>query len=147
MLGHLEYTYSVTMDWADRNKDTEESRWVALACDGDQSAFAWLLSQYRQRVVRLAAHVLRRPDEAEDVAQEAFIRAFRNIRAFRGEGRFYTWLYHIVVRVCLDRRRSARWSAEVAADDREVESAGRGMSDDAESRMLVESLLDNLTPP
>jgi len=149
MLGQLDYRLAVAGEWAERTEDTEEARWIARACEGDQSAFAWLLSRYRQRAVRLAAHVLRRPDEAEDVAQEAFIRAFRSIRSYRGEGRFYTWLYHIVVRACLDRRRSARWNAEVPAEDRNVAHTAQCTTgqENAESRILVESLLDGLSPP
>jgi RNA polymerase sigma-70 factor (ECF subfamily) len=125
--------------------DLEEKQWVARARRGDEAAYAWLLSRYRERAVRLAAHVLRRPSEAEDVAQEAFIRAFQNLRQFRGEGRFYTWLYHIVVRACLDRKRAARWSAEVGADDMDLVLASPPAG--ADTRLLVEQLLDSLSPP
>jgi RNA polymerase sigma-70 factor, ECF subfamily len=130
-------------------EDTEEVCWLERARAGDEAGFAWLLSRYRSRVVRLAAHVLRRPSEAEDAAQEAFIRAFRNLRSFRGEGRFYTWLYHIVVRVCLDRRRLARWEAEVQIDEMSL-NVDRGDTPGAEiihHRLLVERLLDQLSPP
>jgi RNA polymerase sigma-70 factor, ECF subfamily len=130
-------------------EDVEEACWLDRARAGDEAGYAWLLSRYRSRVVRLAAHVLRRPAEAEDAAQEAFIRAFRNLRAFRGEGRFYTWLYHIVVRVCLDRRRLARWEAEVQIDELSLnvqrdETPG---ADIIHHRLLVERLLDQLSPP
>ena len=84
----------------------DEERWIARALAGDESGFRLLLERYRNRAIRLAAHVLRSPVEAEDAAQEAFVKAFRNLRSFRGESRFYTWLYHIVVRECLDRRKS-----------------------------------------
>src|SRR5690242_7487872 len=92
-------------------EDREEARWIVQAQAGDEIAIDRLIARYRKRVVRLAAHVLRRPEEAEDVAQEAFVRAFRSLRSFRGEGKFYTWLYPIVVRLCLDRQRLARWDA------------------------------------
>src|SRR5947209_7277831 len=85
-------------------EDREEAAWIRRAQEADESAFRWLMDRYRRRAVRLAAHVLRRPDEAEDVAQEAFIRAFKNLHRFRGEGGFYTWLYRIVIRICLDRK-------------------------------------------
>src|SRR5438309_5676465 len=108
--------FAVSLE-ADIAEDREEAAWIRRALEADESAFRWLMDRYRRRAVRLAAHVLRRPDEAEDVAQEAFIRAFRNLRSFRGEGRFYTWFYQIVVRVCLDRRRLSRWSAETPAEE------------------------------
>jgi RNA polymerase sigma-70 factor (ECF subfamily) len=127
-----------------REIDTEESAWIERARLGDERAYRWLLSRYRDRAVRLAAHVLRRPDEAEDVAQEAFVKAFRSLNSFRGDGRFYTWLYHIVVRICLDRKRLARWNSEGLPLD---ESAFIEHTSEANSRMLVETLLDQLTPP
>jgi RNA polymerase sigma-70 factor (ECF subfamily) len=129
-------------------EDGEEACQVARAQAGDESAMSWLIARYRHRAVRLAAHILHRPGEAEDVAQEAFVRAFRNLRAYRGEGRFYTWLYQIVVRVCLDRRQLARWDAE-----QPLETSAASLEDSAapmdgvETRLLVETLLDRLPPP
>ncbi len=124
--------------------DREEERWVDRARAGDHAAFSWLLARYRQRTVRLAAHVLRRPGEAEDAAQEAFVLAFRKLSSFRGNAKFYTWLYAIVVRVCLDRKRSARWQAESGCQ-RAVDLAGAESG--VEDRLLVEALLDRLSPP
>ena len=129
-------------------EDREEARQIALAQSGSDAAIDWLLARYRRRVVRLAAHILRRSGDAEDAAQEAFVRAFRSLHAFRGSGRFYPWLYQIVVRVCLDMRRLARWDAEVPmealVDTAAGSDAGLGAAD---SRMLVEALLDRISPP
>jgi RNA polymerase sigma-70 factor (ECF subfamily) len=131
---------------ADPAEDREETGQVARAQRGDEAAIDWLLARYRSRVIRLAAHILRRPADAEDAAQEAFVRAFRNLHAFRGNGRFYTWLYQIVVRVCLDMRRLARWDAEVSMEAlTEMPTETRlGATD---SRLLVEALLDRISPP
>lgn len=133
---------------SDRMVDREEERQIDRARRGEAAAIDWLLARYRSRVVRLATHILRRPGEAEDVAQEAFVRAFRSLHTYRAEGRFYTWLYQIVVRVCMDRKRLARWGREVPMDtlsgsEAEAESAMEAV----ESRLLVETLLDRLTPP
>ena len=107
-----------------------------------------LIARYRQRVVRLAAHVLRRPEEAEDAAQEAFLRAFRNLSAFRGEGRFSTWLYRITLRVCLDQLRLKRWEGETSLDAPDLQPGlAYHPAQGAEARMLVEMLLDRLSPP
>ena len=135
-----------------RREDREEAAWIARARTGEDAAFRWLLGRYRTRVVRLAAHVLRREDEAEDVAQEAFLRAFRRLPSFRGEGRFSAWLLGITVRLCLDRRRSARWTREVAADFLPPLSSLPlpslpSPSDAADTRLLVGALLDQLSPP
>lgn len=129
-------------------EDREEARWIVQARAGDDIAIDRLIARYRKRVVRLAAHVLRRPEEAEDVAQEAFVRAFRSLGSFRGEGKFYTWLYPIVVRLCLDRQRLARWDAETALEDVYESKSGASASPEGmESRLLVEMLLDRLSPP
>ena len=69
-------------------EDREENGQIARAQSGDEAAIDWLLARYRHRVVRLAAHILRRPGDAEDAAQEAFVRAFRSLHTFRGKGRF-----------------------------------------------------------
>ena len=137
-----------TMIGAEPAEDREEARQIALAQAGDEAAIEWLLNRYRHRVVRLAAHILRRPSDAEDAAQEAFVRAFRNLHSYRGQGRFYTWLYQIVVRVCLDLRRLARWSAEMPMEAlaEHAEGSGSGL-DAADSRLLVEALLDRIAPP
>ena len=137
----------MTGQWGDAATQTREQReeagWIARAKTGDEAAFRWLLGQYRSRVVRLAAHVLRRGDEAEDVAQEAFVRAFQRLPEFRGTGPFASWLFSITVRLCLDRRRTAFWSRE--APDTAASPASTSPSPD--SRLLVDTLLDRLSPP
>jgi RNA polymerase sigma-70 factor (ECF subfamily) len=127
---------------------TEEARQIALAQSGSDAAIDWLLARHRDRVVRLAAHILRRSGDAEDAAQEAFVRAFRSLHTFRGGGRFYTWLYQIVVRVCLDYRRLARWDSEVSIDNLlEIAPATHAGLNAVDSRVLVETLLDRISPP
>ena len=75
------------------------------------------------------------------------VRAFRNLHTFRGQGRFYTWLYQIVVRVCLDLRRLARWNAEVPIETLPEIARGPDAGLAAvDSRLLVEALLDRISP-
>jgi RNA polymerase sigma-70 factor (ECF subfamily) len=73
---------------------------------GDAAAFEPLVEKYRQRVWRLAFNVLRDREEAWDVAQEAFVRAWQALPAFRGQAAFYTWLFRIVMNVASDRARA-----------------------------------------
>jgi RNA polymerase sigma-70 factor (ECF subfamily) len=64
---------------------------------GDQEAFGLLVAKYQRKLLRLVMRLVRDPAEAEDVTQEAFIKAYRALPNFRGESAFYTWLYRIGV--------------------------------------------------
>jgi RNA polymerase sigma-70 factor (ECF subfamily) len=70
---------------------------VARAQRGDKRAFGLLVEKYQRRLARLLSRLVRDPAEVEDVAQEAFIKAYRALPAFRGDSAFYTWLYRIGV--------------------------------------------------
>ena len=77
---------------------------------GSRAAFEELVRRYDRDVLRLALNLMKRPEDARDVYQEAFLKVYRNLHRFRFECSFYTWLYRIVTNVCLDhlRRRQAR---------------------------------------
>jgi len=68
---------------------------VERAQRGDKHAFELLVSKYQRKLARLLARFIRDPAEVEDVAQEAFIKAYRALPSFRGDSAFYTWLYRI----------------------------------------------------
>ena len=93
-----------------------EAELVERARGGDRAAFGELVDRYQVAVYRTALAALRSPEEAEDVAQEAFLAAFRKIGAFRGEASFKTWLLAITWRRALDRRKSvAEWFSRFVA--------------------------------
>ena len=75
----------------------EDQQLVERVQRGDKRAFDLLVLKYQHKVVKLVTRYLRDPSEAEDVAQEAFIKAYRAIPQFRGDSAFYTWLYRIAV--------------------------------------------------
>lgn len=85
--------------------DSDDAALIERCRAGDLAAFEPLVEKYRQRVYRLAYNVLRDPDEAWDVAQDAFIRAYQALSSFRGDSAFYTWLFRIVMNVARDRAR------------------------------------------
>jgi RNA polymerase sigma-70 factor (ECF subfamily) len=124
-----------------------EEAWIARAKLGEREAQQWLLTRYRSRVVRLATHILRRPDEAEDVAQEALVRALTQIKTYRGEASFSTWLLRIATRVCIDHTRRRTRRKEVAFEDTFSETHATTPGPVLDARLLVSSLLDELTPP
>lgn len=126
--------------------DPEEARQIARARTGDPAALSWLLARYRPRIIRLASGMLRgRPDEAEDAAQDAFIRAFRGLSRYRSDAPFSVWLSRIAVRVCLDRRQTAHGRSEVVLSDSAADFLpAKGENPDAV--LLLNALLDELTP-
>ncbi|MDP9338542.1 MAG: sigma-70 family RNA polymerase sigma factor [Acidobacteriota bacterium] len=88
----------------------EDRALVVEAQVGNRAAFEELVHRYDRDVLRLALNLMKRPEDARDVYQEAFLKVYRNLHRFRFECSFYTWLYRIVTNVCLDhlRRRQAR---------------------------------------
>ncbi len=81
---------------------------IRAAQRGDQDAFEQLVRAYDQSVLRLAMNLLRSPEEARDVYQEAFLRVYRNLHTFRFDCSFHTWLYRIVTNICLDQLRKRK---------------------------------------
>ncbi len=95
---------------------------VQLAQRGDAGAFDALVRRYQHKVVKLVLRYVRDPAEAEDIAQEAFIKAYRALPRFRGDSAFYTWLYRIAINtaknVLASRGRSPiRYEVDRADDD------------------------------
>ena len=86
----------------------DESSLIRAAQAGDQAAFEQLVRSYDQSVLRLAMNLLRSPDDAQDVYQEAFLRVYKNLHSFRFDCSFHTWLYRIVTNLCLDHLRKRK---------------------------------------
>jgi RNA polymerase sigma-70 factor (ECF subfamily) len=95
----------------------DETALIRAAQQGDQDAFEQLVRSYDRPVLRLAMNLLRSPEDARDVYQEAFLRVYRNLGSFRLDSSFQTWLYRIVTNLCLDhlRRRKVRREEPVVA--------------------------------
>lgn len=87
-----------------------DSELIRAAQRGDRAAFEELVRQYDQAVLRLAYHLTGSEADAQDIFQEAFLKAYRHIGNFRFECSFYTWIYRIVTNLCLDylRKRQTR---------------------------------------
>jgi len=93
----------------------EETALIRAAQAGDHGAFEQLVRAYDQSVLRLAMNLLRSPEDAHDVYQEAFLRVYRNLNSFRFDCSFHTWLYRIVTNLCLDHMRKRKVRKEDAA--------------------------------
>jgi RNA polymerase sigma-70 factor (ECF subfamily) len=90
---------------------------VARAKAGDRRAFERLVAKYQRRAFAVAMGYLKNPEDAMDAAQDAFVKVFRNIQGFKGDSSFYTWLYRIVVNVCIDHIRKHRKARNVEYDE------------------------------
>jgi RNA polymerase sigma-70 factor, ECF subfamily len=115
---------------------------------GDQQAYGLLVAKYQRKLLRLVSRLVRDPAEAEDVAQEAFIKAYRALPSFRGESAFYTWLYRIGVNTAknwlIANRRRAPTTTEI--DNTEAESYGESdlLRDvDTPERLLMSKQIAN----
>ena len=93
----------------------DEAAVIRAVQRGDPDAFEQLVRAYDQSVLRLAMNLLRSPEDARDVYQEAFLRVYRNIHTFRFDCSFHTWLYRIVTNICLDHLRKRKVRREEPA--------------------------------
>ncbi|HTM86817.1 MAG TPA: sigma-70 family RNA polymerase sigma factor [Terriglobales bacterium] len=97
----------------------DDTALIRGAQHGDAAAFEELVRHYDQAVLRLALHLTGSEHDAQDIYQEAFLKAYKNVGSFRFECSFYTWIYRIVTNLCLDhlrRRAVRREEAPVAVD-------------------------------
>jgi RNA polymerase sigma-70 factor (ECF subfamily) len=85
---------------------TSENELIRRAQGGDLDAFCRLAREYERRVYALALHYCRRPEDAEDLSQEVWLKAFRSLKGFRFESSFHTWLRRIMVNSFLNHRRA-----------------------------------------
>src|SRR5450432_1238771 len=88
----------------------DDTSLIREAQQGNRAAFEVLVRHYDQSVLRLALHLTGSESDAQDVYQEAFLKAYKNLGSFRFECSFYTWIYRIVTNLCLDhlRKRNVR---------------------------------------
>ncbi len=132
---------------SDRELDREL---VERAQLGDKRAFGLLVSKYQGKLARLLSRLIRDPAEVEDIAQEAFVKAYRALPSFRGESAFYTWLYRIGINtaknhlVALGRR--APTTTEFNADEAEGFEDGEQLRDinTPESMLMSKQIADTV---
>lgn len=122
---------------------------------GEIQAFQGLVEQYKKKVYYLAYDMMGNHEDAEDVSQEVFLRAFRFIKDFRGEAKLSSWLYRITHNVCIDQRRKkplAILSLNQDPENRgeiEIEDSGSSPEESLRASLLqkdIEKALETLTP-
>ena len=118
---------------------------VRRAQKNERGAFDLLVLKYQHKVVTLVARLLRDPTEAEDVAQEAFVKAYRALGSFRGDSAFYTWLYRIAVNTARNsiasrQRRPLDYEAELSESEQNNVAARLKHDDTPEATVLSEEI-------
>ncbi len=100
-----------------RDAATDELALVQAAKRGDVAAFEQLVKRYDRNIFRIAQHITQNREDAEDVVQDAFLKAYENLEQFQGNSKFYTWLVRIAVNESLMKLRRRRSDRTVSLDE------------------------------
>ena len=119
----------------------QEAAVIQAVLDGDVNAYEALVKDYEKNVYNLALRMTGNSEDAADMAQEAFIKAYNSLTAFRGDSKFSVWLYRIVSNVCLDflRSRSRKQTVSLSTENDDGEEVELDIADETHS---PEQLLD-----
>ena len=119
----------------------QEAAVIQAVLDGDVNAYEALVKEYEKNVYNLALRMTGNSEDAADMAQEAFIKAYNSLTAFRGDSKFSVWLYRIVSNVCLDflRSRSRKQTVSLSTENDDGEEVELDIADETHS---PEQLLD-----
>ena len=82
---------------------TNDQVYIEAILNGDANAFAVLVDRYKDLVFTLALRMMKHREEAEEAAQDTFIKAFKSLNKFKGDSKFSTWIYRVAYNTCLDR--------------------------------------------
>jgi RNA polymerase sigma-70 factor (ECF subfamily) len=120
--------------WTGSEEVDNDLALVERALDNDLAAFEQLVSRYQNKIMAYVARMLNDHEEAEDVTQEVFIKAYRSLDSFRGASSFSTWLYRIATNLCIDRVRKRKRSPQQAYSldepfDKDEDGGGRDLPD------------------
>ena len=122
----------------------QEAAVIRRVLDGDGNAFEALVAAYEKNVYNLALRMTGNAQDAEDMAQEAFVKAYTSLPGFRGDSKFSVWLYRIVSNVCLDflRRQNRRPASSLSQEDEDGEETQMDIPDESQSpeQLLEHSL-------
>ncbi|HWK74106.1 MAG TPA: RNA polymerase sigma factor RpoE [Povalibacter sp.] len=126
-------------------QDDNDQQLVQRVQKGDKSAFDLLVLKYQHRVLKLVSRFVNDAAEAEDVAQEAFLKAYRALPAFRGDSAFYTWLYRIAINTAKNalvsnRRRPVDFDLDLQDPDQYERQARLKEVDTPEGVLLTEEI-------
>ena len=113
----------------------QENRIVQKVLKGDVNAFETLVLTYEKNVYNIALRMTGNSEDASDMTQEAFIKAYNSLQSFRGDSKFSVWLYRIATNVCLDflRSRSRKPTVSLSMEDNDGEEVELDVADESQS--------------
>ena len=129
-----------------------DQHYVNLVIAGDTNAFAALVGHYKDMVFTLSLKMLQNREEAEEAAQDTFIKIYRSLGRFKGESKFSTWIYQVTYNNCLDRLRKQKRSRTFVDLDEFAEYEVRSLMDaldtieEAERKQMIKNCLNLLAP-
>ena len=98
--------------------NTDDQKCIEAILNGDANAYSLLVNRYKDLVFTLALRMMKHREEAEEVAQDSFIKAYRSLDKFKGDSKFSTWMYRVTYNTCLDRlKKNKRKQNTVAIDE------------------------------
>ena len=117
----------------------QEAAIVRKVLGGDANAFETLVLEYEKNVYNIALRMTGNSEDAADMTQEAFIKAYNSLQSFRGDSKFSVWLYRIVSNVCLDflRSKNRRPTVSLSVEDDDGEDAQLDVADESQSPELL----------
>ena len=113
----------------------QEAMAIQQVLDGDVNAFEPIVKEYEKNVYNLALKMTGNPEDAADISQEAFIKAYHSLNSFRGDSKFSVWLYRIVSNLCLDflRSKKRRPAVSLSAENEDGEEVELDIADESQS--------------
>ena len=143
---HMDETLTTIMPAAAREPDTDRAL-VERYLAGDMRAFDELMTTYERQIYRLCYRFVRNQEDALDLTQEVFIKAFEHLPSFRGDSRFKTWIYRVTVNHCLNYvKKNSREFVEVTESIGKVNPSVHGQLLENERRELVKGMIEQLPP-
>lgn len=133
----------------------KESQLIKRARNGDISAFEELIAEYEKKIYNYCFRMTNNREDAEDLAQEVFIKVYRGLKSFKGDSQFSTWIYRIAYNTCVDkfRRKKVRVLSMTPANEEEKEldlPDGEPLPEEkvlqAEKKKLIQECIESLKP-
>lgn len=129
---------------------TNDKVYIDKILNGDANAYAVIVERYKDLVYTLAYRMMKHTEEAEEVAQDTFIKAYKSLNKFKGDSKFSTWIYRVAYNTCLDRlKKNKRYQSNVTIDEyteHHVKSIDNALDvlEQKERQLIIKSCIDKL---